>query len=237
MKESMPPIEIFEKKNNLYFTLCWAIIMAVYAVWVFVRPYRLPSPMILFPILYSLQQNESLNRWGLKKWIFILMIFLLFFTLIFIGQNETTPDKSVAFMKYGATLIFNAMILVISVILIVISFLTLFKNKPILIIDPVGIKLNAAFVDFTTEIKWIDVKDVCQSVKPKNGVIELDFNYPQFLSEKINKEKSLIKRWAIGRMLGTNGSKLCIQTKRLNVPYETLLPTIQDCVKRNEASC
>lgn len=234
IKEMMPPIEIVEKKSNLYFSLCWSILLAVYAIWVIVRPYSLPTPMNLFPILFSLMQIDGLHRLGLKKWIFISIIVILFYTLIFIGQDDPSPDKPVAFMKYGVTILFLVLILAVSTILIVISVLALIKNKSVLIIDSVGIKFNAAFMDFTIEIKWVDIKDVCQSVNPKYGVIELNFNNPLFLKEKISKETSLLRRWAASKLLITDGSRLCIATKRLSVPYETLLPIIKDYVKTSE---
>ena len=230
----MPPIEIFEKKNNLYFSLCWSIPVTVYAIWVVVRPYSLPIPMTLFPILFSLIQIDGLHGLGLQKWIFIPIIAILFYTLIFIGQDDPSPDKPVAFMKYGVTILFLVFILVFSTLLIVISVLTLIKNKPVLIIDSEGLKFNAAFIDFTIEIRWVDVMDVYQSVSPKYGVIELNFNNPLFLKEKISKERSLLRRWAADKLLITNGNKLCIATKRFSVPYETLLPTIKDYVKANE---
>ena len=230
----MQPIEIFEKKNNLYFSLCWSILVAVYTIWAVVRPYSLPTPMNLFPILFSLMQIDGLHGLGLKKWIFIPIIAILFYTLIFIGHNDPAPDKPVAFMKYGVTILFLVLIFVFSTLLIITSVLTLIKNKPVLIIDSEGLKFNAAFIDFTIEIKWVDVLDVYQSVNPKYGVIELNFNNPLFLKEKISKESSLLRRWAANKLLITNDNKLCIATKRFSVPYETLLPTIMNYVKANE---
>lgn len=227
----MPPIEIFEKKNSLYSSACWSFLVSLYVIWGFVRPQSISSPINLFPILFSLMQIDSLHGLGLNKWIFVPVVVIFFYTLVFIGNNDPAPDKPVAFMKQVVTILFLVFILILSTILIVISVLTLKKNKPYLIINSEGLKFNAAFLDFTIEINWVEIMDVNQSSNPKNGVIELNFNNPLFLKERIGKERSLLNRWAAKKILITNENRLSISTKKLSVPYETLLLTIKDYVK------